>query len=207
MGFTYSIGYNLSTFIAQTVFSLRVYGQENMIEKGPALLAMNHESFLDPPFAGICCKREIHYFARKTLFDIPVLGPLLRRINVIGVDREGSDVTALKAVIRVVRDGGGAIVFPEGTRSRDGNLQPAQPGVGFIIAKTLAPVVPMRIFGAFEAFPRGTKWPGKSPVTIAIGKPLRFTTADIEGAPRTTYQRLSDLVMSQIASLENPRDD
>lgn len=207
MGFTYSVGFRLSTFIAHTFFSLRVYGRENMIEEGPALLAMNHQSFLDPPFAGICSTREIHYFGRKTLFDVPVLGMLLRRINVIGVDREGSDVTALKAVMRVVREGGATIVFPEGTRSRDGNLQPAQPGVGFIVAKTLTPVVPMRIFGAFEAFPRGTKWPRKSPVTIVIGKPLRFTAADVEGDPRETYHRLSDQVMNRIASLENPRDD
>ena len=84
-------------------------------------------------------KREIHYFGRKTLFDIPVIGTILHHINVIGVDREGSDVSALKAVIRVLRDGGCTVVFPEGTRTRDGNLQPAKPGAGFIVAKTLAP--------------------------------------------------------------------
>src|SRR6266446_9018290 len=111
MGLTYSIGYNLSKFIAHTVFSLRVYGQENIIDEGPALLAMNHQSFLDPPLAGICCRREIHYLARKSLFDVPVLGFLLRRINVIGVDREGSDMSAIKGVIRVIRNGGCTIVF------------------------------------------------------------------------------------------------
>jgi 1-acyl-sn-glycerol-3-phosphate acyltransferase len=207
MGFTYSIGYSLSKFIAETVFSLRVYGRENMIEEGPALLAMNHQSFLDPPFAGICCRREIHFFARKTLFDVPVLGWMLHKVNVIGVDRDGSDMTAIKTVIRLVRNGGGTIVFPEGTRTRDGNLLPAQPGIGFIIAKTLAPVVPMRIFGAFEAFPRDSKWPRKTPVTIVVGKPMRFAATDINGDPRTIYQRLGDQVMARIASLENPRED
>src|SRR2546421_71076 len=96
MGLTYFIGYHLSKFIAHTVFSLRVYGRENIIEEGPVLLAMNHQSVLDPPFAGICCRREIHFLARKTLFEVPMLGPLLRRINVIGVDREGSDMSAIK---------------------------------------------------------------------------------------------------------------
>ena len=207
MGLTYFIGYHLSQFLAHTVFNLRIYGRENIIEEGPALLAMNHQSFLDPPFAGICCRREIHFLARNTLFDIPVLGSLLRRVNVIGVDRAGADSRAIKAVIRIIRDGGCTIVFPEGTRSRDGNLQPAQPGAGLIIARTLAPVVPMRIFGAFEAFPRDSKWPQKSPVTIVVGKPMHFTADDLGDHSRDRYQRISDQVMARIAALENPRED
>jgi 1-acyl-sn-glycerol-3-phosphate acyltransferase len=206
MGFTYAAGYQLSKFIAQAFFDLQIYGQDNMIEEGPALLAMNHQSFLDPPFAGICCQREIFFLARKTLFDVPVLGFLLKRINVIGVDREGSDVGALKAVIRVLRAGGCTIVFPEGTRTRDGNLLPARPGAGLIIAKTLAPVVPMRIFGAFDAFPRGSKWPRSSPVSIVIGEPVRFAERDIAGDPRTIFQRLSEQVMERIGALENPHE-
>ena len=207
MGLTYSIGYHLSAFLAHTVFNLRIYGRENIIEKGPALLAMNHQSFLDPPFAGICCRREIHFLARNTLFDIPVLGSLLRRVNVIGVDRDGADSRAIKTVIRVIRDGGCTIVFPEGTRSRDGNLQPARPGAGLIIARTLAPVIPMRIFGAFEAFPRDSRWPRKSPVTIVVGKPMHFSADDLDDDSRDRYQRISDQVMARIASLENPRED
>ena len=207
MGFTYAAGYQLSKFVAHSFFDLRVYGQDHIIEDGPALLAMNHQSFLDPPFAGICCQREIHYLARKTLFDVPVLGFFLRRINVIGVDRDGSDVAALKAVMRVLKAGGCTIVFPEGTRTPDGALQPAKPGAGFIIAKTLAPVIPMRIFGAFDAFPKGTKFPRPSPVTIVIGEPVRFGKADITGDPRIVFQRLSEHVMQKIAALKNPREE
>lgn len=205
MGFTYSAGYQLSKFVSRAFFDLEIYGQDNLIEDGPALLAMNHQSFLDPPFAGICCEREIHYLARKTLFDVPVLGFILRRLNVIGVDREGSDITALKAVIRVLRSGGRTIVFPEGTRSRDGSLLPARAGAGFIVAKTLAPVIPMRVFGAHDAFPRGKKFPRSRPVTIVIGRPLRFTAADTAGDPRQVFQRISDEIMRHIAALRNPR--
>ena len=207
MGFTYAACYQLSKFIAHSIFDLHVYGQENIIEEGPALLAMNHQSFLDPPFAGISCQRPVHYLARKTLFDIPVVGWILRRINVIGVDREGSDVAALKAVMRVLKSGGCTIVFPEGTRTRDGSLQPAKPGAGFIIAKTLAPVIPMRIFGAYEAFPRDAKIPRMSPVTIVAGEPIRFGKADITGDPRIVFQRLSEHVMEKIAALKNPREE
>lgn len=206
MGFTYSVSYQFSKFVGDAFFDLRVYGQENIIEEGPALLAMNHQSFLDPPFAGISCQRPIHYLARKTLFDIPVIGWILRRINVIGVDLGNSDVAALKAVMRVLKAGGCTIVFPEGTRTRDGNLQPAKPGAGFIIAKTLAPVIPMRVFGAFEAFPKGAKIPRMSPVTIVAGKPIHFTKADITGDPRIVFQRLSERVMEKISELKNPRE-
>ena len=207
MGFTYAAGYQLSKFIAQAFFDLRIYGQDNIIEEGPALIAMNHQSFLDPPFAGICCQREIFYLARKTLFDPPVLGFLLRRINVIGVDRDGSDVAAIRGVIRVLRSGGCTIVFPEGTRSRDGSLLPARPGAGLIIARTLAPVIPMRVFGAHDAFPKGAKFPRPRPVTIVIGEPVRFSAVDVAGEPREVFQRLSEEVMGRIAAIGNPRSD
>jgi 1-acyl-sn-glycerol-3-phosphate acyltransferase len=91
------------------------------------------------------------------LLDHWFWGWLLPKLNVIPVDQEGSDRSALKALIRILRAGQATLVFPEGARTLDGNLQPAQPGLGLVIAKTLAPVVPMRIFGAHEAWPRGVK--------------------------------------------------
>jgi 1-acyl-sn-glycerol-3-phosphate acyltransferase len=205
MGLVYHLCQTLTKFIGANFFRVQIYGRENMIEEGPALLAMNHQSFLDPPLAAICCDREINFLARKTLFDIPVLGPILHHLNVIGVDRDGADMSALKAVIRIVKGGGSTIIFPEGTRTRDGNLQPARAGVGLVIAKTLAPVVPIRVFGAYEAFPRTSKVPRRHPITLVIGKPIRFTKADLQGDPREAYQRLSEEVMARIAELECPR--
>ena len=204
MGLIYNLCWNVAGFAARDFFRLQIHGQENIIEDGPALLAMNHQSFLDPPLGSICCNRQIHFLARKTLFDIPYLGKLLRHLNVIGVDRDGADMSALKSVIRLVRDGGCTIIFPEGTRSRDGLLQPAKAGVGLVIAKTLAPVVPMRVFGAFDAFPRGRKFPRRVPISVVIGKPLRFTKADVAGDPREVYQRMSEQVMARIAELRLP---
>ena len=113
-------------------------------------------------------------------------------------------MSALKSVIRLVKAGGCTIIFPEGTRSRDGQLQPAKAGVGLVIAKTLAPVVPMRVFGAFDAFPRGQKFPRRVPISVVIGKALHFTKADVAGDPREVYQRLSDQVMARIAELKLP---
>lgn len=202
MGLTYKVCYNLSKALAKTFFSFRVIHRERVPEEGGAILAMNHESYLDPPLAGIACKREIYYLARKTLLKWPVLGPLFPKLNVIPVDQERADMSAIKAVIRIVRAGGCTVIFPEGARTPDGSLQPAQPGLGMVIAKTLVPVVPMRIFGAHQAFPRGGK-PRPHPITIVVGEPMQFTEADLVGSGRELYQKLSERVMERIASLRN----
>lgn len=203
---TYAIFYHLSKFISRTLFDFRVIHPERLIEEGGAILAMNHESYLDPPLAGISCQREIHYLARKTLRDWPVLGPLLPALNVVPVDQERADMSALKTVIKLVRAGHCTVIFPEGSRTLDGKLQPAQAGLGLIIAKTLKPVVPMRIFGAHEAFPRGGKPRLFTQVTLVVGEPIYFTSADLVGEGRALYQRLSERVMEHIAELRNERD-
>src|SRR5687767_4673931 len=113
MGLTYDLCVKLSRFAAYNFYGLQIYGQENDIEEGPALLAMNHQSYFDPPLAAVCCERQIHFLARKTLFNVPVVGSLIRNLNVIGVDRDGTDMSALKTVIRLLRSGGSTIVFPE----------------------------------------------------------------------------------------------
>ncbi len=193
--------YHFARFIARVFFRYRVVHPERIIEQGPVILAMNHESYLDPPFAGIASKRAIYFLARKSLLDVPVLGYILPKIHVIPVDQDGGDRSALKALIRILRANHGTLVFPEGSRTLDGKLQHAQPGIGFLIAKTLAPVVPMRIFGAHEALPRGGGKLCFHPITIVVGEPLHFTAADLEGHGREVYPRLSQRVMDAIAAL------
>ncbi len=198
----YFVCYHLTRLIARIFFRFRVLHSERLIQDGPVIMAMNHESYLDPPFAGIGCRRAIYFLARKSLLEVPLLGRLLPKLNVIPVDQEGGDRSALKALIRVLRAGEGTLVFPEGSRTLDGKLQPAQPGVGFVIAKTLAPVVPMRIFGAHEALPRGGGRLRFCRITIVIGEPLYFSEADLVGSNREIYPRLSQRVMDAIAALK-----
>jgi 1-acyl-sn-glycerol-3-phosphate acyltransferase len=205
MGVTYSICYNVSKMMAYGLFSFRVVHRERIIETGGALLAMNHQSYFDPPLASICCRRQIYFLALRKLLKWPILGSLFPRLNVIPVDPGRADMIALKSVIRVIKAGNCAIVFPEGARTRDGALRPARPGLGLVIAKTLAPVVPMRIFGAHEAYPRGQKFPKLHPITIVVGEPIRFTEADLVGEGRDLYQALTQRVMDRIAAIEFER--
>ena len=210
MGFTYYFWYTLSKITARLFFSFRVVYPERLIEEGSLILASNHQSYFDPPLIGICSRRGVYYLARKTLLQIPLLGKLLPHINVILVDRDGNDMSALKSVIRTVRAGNGVVLFPEGTRSPNGQLQAGKAGIGLVIAKTRAPVQPMRIFGSFEAFPKGSGKITAVPVTVVVGEPIRFTPEELDpknhgGNERVLYQWLSDRVMEAIAKLKLPR--
>ena len=193
--------YSLAAILARLFFGFRVLHRERRILRGPVILAMNHQSYLDPPLAGISSGREVYFLARKTLLDVPLLGRLLPKLNVVPVDQEGTDRSALKAMLRILKAGNGTVVFPEGARTLDGELQPAMPGLGFIIAKTKAPVSPMRIFGAHEALPRGGRRLRLRRITIVIGEPIQFTEADLQPAGKELYQRLSERVMAAIAAL------
>ena len=200
MNFYYWLGYHLSRLLARVFFGFRIIHRERTIQSGPVILAANHQSFFDPPLAGNACDRAIYFLAKKSLMDVPVLGWLLPKLNVIPVNLESIDRSALKALIRVLRAGDCALVFPEGSRTPDGNLQPALPGVGLLIAKTLAPVVPMRVFGAFNAWPIGGRIHLFRRITILVGEPIYFSEADL--SPREgLYARLSQRIMDAIAAL------
>jgi 1-acyl-sn-glycerol-3-phosphate acyltransferase len=200
----YRIGYTLCNLVGKVAFDFKVYGRENLIEDGAAILASNHQSYLDPPCIGMACRNDIYYLARNTLYQRPLIGPLLKRLNTVPVDRDRGDVSSIKTIIRLLRSGHRVIIFPEGTRSSDGQLQPARAGLGMIIAKTLAPVVPVRVFGSFEALPRvgGLKF---RPVSVVVGKPMRFSEDALKG-DRDVYQKLSNQVMEKIAGLELPAE-
>lgn len=205
MGLTYSVCAGISTVIAKSLFFFRAYGAEHVPGSGGCVIACNHESYLDPPLVGISAPRQIFYLARKTLLEWPVLGPLFPKLNVIPVDQDRADMSALKTVIKRVRAGECTVIFPEGSRTLDGNFLPAMPGLGLVMAKTRCTVVPARIFGAHAAFPRDGKPHLFRRITLAIEPPMTFTDADYEGEGRELYQRLSERVLARIAEIKNPR--
>jgi 1-acyl-sn-glycerol-3-phosphate acyltransferase len=199
----YWVGYAFCKTVAKVAFQYQAFGQENIIEDGPAIMAANHQSYLDPPLVGITCRAELYFLARKTLFENKFVGPILSRVNALPVDLSGADLTAVRTIINLLKQGHRTVIFPEGTRSLTGEIQQARPGIGMIIAKTLAPVVPMRIFGSFEAWPKGGKIK-LSPVTVVVGKPIRFKKEDFVVKSREAYQKISEQVLTTIAAIERP---
>jgi len=203
---TYWFFRGITHMFARLVFSLRVKHPERMIEDGPLILAVNHASFADPPLVGACSKRAVYFLGRRSLWKWPILGRFFTHANVIPVERNGNDLAALRQAIRRVNEGNGVVLFPEGTRTRDGSLGEAKPGIGFVIAKTGAPVLPIYAKGTFEAFPPNSKLPCRRPVTMVIGNPIHFSPEEIANATREDYQRFSQRVMDAIVALKNEEE-
>jgi 1-acyl-sn-glycerol-3-phosphate acyltransferase len=183
-----------------------VAGTENFPKEGAFLIAGNHASHLDPPLIGAHVPRQMCFFARKTLWKAGFASWWLDTVGTIPVDRDGGqDVSALKRVLRALGEGKVTILFPEGTRSLDGRLQPAKAGVGFMACRMQVPVVPARIFGSFEAFGKGMKFPRfGTPVTVVFGRPLPPAVYDDPTAGKQRYQIASERIMAAIASLRAP---
>jgi 1-acyl-sn-glycerol-3-phosphate acyltransferase len=213
MGFSYWVAWSLARLIFTTYFRWRVHDRERVPLEGPVILAANHASFLDPPLVGAGLPRAISYLARHNLFKYPGIGWLLRSWNAVPVDREGGGGAGLKAILNRLLAGGGIILFPEGTRSPDGKLRAPQSGIGLTVIKSKAPVVPVRVFGTYEAWGRHTKLPRPKRVTVRYGEPMNFQALRREAEncdkPRLKeiYREVADQIMSEIAKLEDPGND
>jgi 1-acyl-sn-glycerol-3-phosphate acyltransferase len=186
-------------------FRGEVVGLENLPPRGGFLLAANHASHIDPPMIGCHIWRQLAFFARKTLWKPGLATWWLDIVGTIPVDRDGGqDVGAIKRVLRALKDERGVILFPEGTRSPDGNLQTAKAGVGFIAIKTQVPVVPVRIFGSYEALGKGGRLRLGTPVTVVFGKPMPPSAYDVPTAGKERAQIASERIMAEIARLRPP---
>jgi 1-acyl-sn-glycerol-3-phosphate acyltransferase len=203
----YGLFHYITTVIYGMAFRGEVYGQENLPKDGAFLIASNHASHLDPPVVGSFVPRQLCFFARKTLWKPGVASWWLDEVGVIPVDRDGGqDVSALKRVLRALKDNKGLILFPEGTRSPNGELQPPKPGVGFIVCKSQVPVVPARIFGSYEAFGKGGSLRPGVPISVVFGPPIQPAQYDDPSSGKDRYQIASDRIMAEIARLALPTE-
>lgn len=202
--------YGVSHYWLRGMFDMffrgEVTGLENLPKSGAFLIAANHASHLDPLLIGSNVPRQMCFFARKTLWSGGFMSWWLDAVGTIPVDRDGGqDVGALKRVLRALAEGKVMIIFPEGTRTLDGELQEPKPGVGFMVCKTQVPVVPARIFGSFEAFGKGAKVPKLgTPVTVVFGPPISPAAYDEPKAGKERYQIASSRIMAEIAKLQPP---
>ena len=208
MKLSYRIGWHLFRAVFGTYFRWRILGAEHVPGRGPAILAANHVSYLDPPLIGCALPREINYLARESLFRFPIVGAVLRAWNCVPVDRDGGGATGLRAILDRLLAGGAIIVFPEGTRSSDGRLQSARAGLGLLVIKSKACVVPVRVFGTFEAYGRQHKFPRPRRITVKYGLPLDFPAlrAEVETSSKSRakeiYQEVADEIMAAIGRLQ-----
>ena len=181
---------------------LRIYGLENIPISGSFILASNHQSYFDPPALGCKIPRNLHYFARDSLFFWP-LGFIIRNLNSIPVNRSQLDLTTLKSVLKVISSGEPILVFPEGTRSIDGSLGHGKKGIGLLLAKSQAKVVPARVFGGNEILGKGMFVPriGRK-LVIIFGNPIEMKDLDPGKSELNRYEIISTRVLDAISKLD-----
>jgi len=182
----------------------RTHNIKYVPREGGCIVVSNHASFLDP--IAVCCniwQRHIYFLARNTLFkQSRFMKWWAISVGTLPIDRTRGDIHALKGAINLVRQGNVLCLFPEGTRTRDGHLQPVKAGVGFLIEMAGVPVVPAYVSGTFEAFPRDARRIKPRKINTYFGRPVTPEDCAVYKGDPERHQKIADLVMARIAALD-----
>lgn len=153
-------------------YRIKVKGRENF-PAGAAIIVANHTSFFDPPIIASSCPEEIEFLARSSLFK-GLFGKFIKVLNSHPIDPK-HNLDVMRKISALVKEGKKVLIFPEGERSADGKLQPMQTGASFLMLRTKAPIIPIKIEGAHTVWPRNKKRPRfRGRLRVYIGKPIYF---------------------------------
>lgn len=183
-------------------YRLRIAGREHVPARGGAIIVANHCSYLDPPVMGAACRhRIVRFLARDTLLSNAFARWFFPRVAVIPLDRTRGDLGALRKAIGALKEGKVVGLFPEGTRSPDGRMREAKGGIGFLIAKSEVPVVPLFIAGTYEAFPKGANRFRPSRIVARFGPAIAPEEIRAAMSAKNDYEAVGVLVMRRIRDL------
>ncbi len=177
---------------------LKIVGIENVPKTGALILASNHISAVDPPFLGSAVNRQLFYMAKKELFENFILGPLIKRVNALPVNRGIFDRNALQTSMKILKNGGGLIMFPEGTRSKTGKLGKGKPGIGLLARSAIVPIVPAYIHNSkifHKIFITGKR------LIIVFGEPIGVERIKSVKDEKDGYREIAAEVMERIKIL------
>src|SRR3954451_23576739 len=158
--------------VAVWLYGLRIEGRDHWPATGGGLICANHQSMFDPPLVGLTCSRRMNYLARDTLFRVPGLAQLITFLDAIPIDREGGGLAGLKETLRRLKAGELVLIFPEGTRTHDGEVAPLKPGFISVARRSRVPLIPVGLDGAYQAWPRSAPVPRLGRVAVVIGQPI-----------------------------------
>jgi len=175
------------------LFDLKVHGIENVPETGGALLAANHQSYLDPVLVAVRLRRPVSFLAKSELFENPLLNWLIRSLHAFPIRQNHGDMGALRETIRRLEEGHILNLYPEGTRSLDGNVAPLQKGIALILRKISVPVIPVAIDGSFQAWPKGRRMFHGGRIHVMFGKPMYFEKMKADEILASLQQRMCEL--------------
>lgn len=189
----YDICYFLAKAICKLLFRLRVEGVENVPRFGPAILASNHVSYLDPIFVGVSLPRKMHYMAKEEIFRNPIAAWFIHKLQGFPISRQRAGSSSIKRAVELMREGKVLLLFPEGTRGDGKTLQRPKPGMAVIAELSRAPLIPVYLDGPGQVLPRGSRWLRFHPVKVTFGTPVhpRSGTTSVAGeAKKVDYELL-----------------
>jgi 1-acyl-sn-glycerol-3-phosphate acyltransferase len=196
----YQAIYTIGVPLLRAFFGMRVSGEARLPGTGGVIVAANHCANYDPVFMGIACPRQLAFLAKAELFRNPLLARLLRHLGSIPLHRGSTDTGALRAAVEALESGKPLLLFPEGTRSRTGRLQPGRRGVGMLAARTGSPILPVHLSGTFHLlrnFPRRR-------VEIRFGEPFAVPASPPRGmSVKEWYRHIGDDTMTRIKELQD----
>ncbi len=170
------IGYNLlrvfSRLTAVTLFRIRCKGRHRVPAEGGALVCSNHQSFFDPVLIGLTLDRRLNYLARKTLFRFAPFRWVIEFLDAIPIDRDGFGIGGIRETLKRLKRGEMVLIFPEGTRTKDGSVASIKPGFVALARRSRAALLPVGMDGAFDAWPRSSRFPRPAKIHICIGEPI-----------------------------------
>jgi 1-acyl-sn-glycerol-3-phosphate acyltransferase len=200
-GLLYLMAKVLAWALFHTWFRLRTRGVERAPRRGPLIVASNHISGLDPIIIGAALRPRVFFLARETLLK-GFGGWIMRLWGARPIRRDSADRNAIGVALEYLAEGRAVVMFPEGTRSRDGRVQPVRPGVGMIAARSDCPILPVYIRGAERILPRGKLFPRPGSLLFVAG-PLIMPASIPEGdSPRERYGEIAGRVHEALLDLE-----
>ncbi|MFC1632274.1 lysophospholipid acyltransferase family protein [Candidatus Omnitrophota bacterium] len=193
---------SLAVFLFKIYFREQAFGRENIPLTGGFILAANHASYLDPPVLAAACPRQLAFLAMQKLFEIPLFGRFIRGLNAVPLKTQGAGTQTLRWAVQTLRQGKVITIFPEGSRTADGQMLEPQSGVGFLAARAEAPIVPTYIHGTREAMPMHNKmiWPKK--VKVYFGPQIKVENFDSGLSHHDLYTQIAQKVMVEIKKLQ-----
>jgi 1-acyl-sn-glycerol-3-phosphate acyltransferase len=181
----------------------KTYGMENIPKKEPFVIVANHASVLDPVLVGYTSReREVSFMAKEELFRVPLLGYLIRCYDSFPVRRGQWDREAIQKFQDFLRSGKPILIFPEGTRTLDGELQPARKGVGMLLYTARVAVIPAYIAGTFHVWPKGKLLPRPGKTSVSYGPAIQLDDLYQEEAGKPVYLKIASRIMESIAQLK-----
>jgi len=199
---TYCLGWIMCNLYLRLYHGYRVYGRRHVPKDRGVVIASNHASYLDPIIIGSAIPRRIWYLARTTLFEHSrFFSWLLTTLNAVPISRERLELKTMRAVQELCRNGRSVVIFPEGTRSPDGELRRGLAGIGLMAEKIGVDILPVYV-DSFHAFDRHSKWPRPVPVKVMFGAPMPLARWQHISDARARYQAIADGIMETIAALK-----